>query len=188
MLGYFDLRKGIRFIYEDQPYEVLDFNQMKKAQREGIAQVKMKNMISGKVIEASFHSSDTFAEADLQKLRAKYLYNHRGKFFFCQEQNASNRFDLSADQIGFGAQFLKANMVIDALLFEDKIISVSLPIKVQLKVSEAPPGVKGDRAQGGVKTVVLETGAVINAPLFIEAGEVIEVNTETGEYTRRANE
>jgi elongation factor P len=186
MLGYFDLRNGIRFIYDGEPYEVLEFNQMKKAQREGIAQVKMKNMISGKVVERSFHENDSFEEADLQKLRAKYVYNHRDKFFFCQEQDPSKRFDLSVEQIGPGFKFLKQGMVIDALLFESNIISVSLPIKVQLKVTDAPPGIKGDRAQGGVKTVILETGAQINAPLFVETGDVIEINTETGEYTRRA--
>lgn len=161
---------------------------MKKAQREGIAQVKMKNMISGKVIEASFHSNDTFAEADLPKLRAKYLYNHRGKFFFCEEEDSSKRFELTEEQIGSGAKFLKAGAIIEALLFEENVISVSMPIKVQLKVTDAPPGVKGDRAQGGVKSVILETGAQINAPLFVETGDIIEINTETGEYARRANE
>jgi len=185
MLGYFDLRKGAQFIYEGQPYEVLDFNQMKKAQREGVAQVKMKNMISGKVVEASFHSSEVFEEAELQKLKAKYLYNHRGRFFFCEESNPAKRFELGVESLGSGSRFLKPGVVIDALLFDGQIINVSLPIKVQLKVTEAPPGIKGDRAQGGLKTVLLETGAQINAPLFVETGDVIEVNTETGEYTRR---
>jgi elongation factor P len=187
MLGYFDLRRGVRFIYEGQPYEILDFNQMRKAQREGIAQVKMKNLITGKVVEQSFHSSDKFEEADLQKLQAEYVYNHRGRYFFCNVSDSSKRFDLSLDQIGEGAKFLKPGFVIDAVLFEEKIITVSLPVKVQLKVTEAPPGVQGDRAQGGVKTVVLETGAAINAPLFVETGDVIEINTETGEYVRRAD-
>ena len=187
MLGYFDLRKGVRFIYEGQPWEVLDFNQMRKAQREGIAQVKMKSLITGKVVEQSFHSSDKFEETDLQKLQAKYLYNHRDRYFFCNLSDPSKRFDLSADQIKDGVKFLKPGFVIEALLFEEKIIAVSLPVKVQLKVTEAPPGVQGDRAQGGVKTVVLETGAVINAPLFVETGDAIEINTETGEYVRRAD-
>ncbi len=186
MLGYFDLRKGVRFIYENEPWEVLDFNQMKKAQREGIAQVKMKNLISGRVIEQGFHSADKFEEADLQKLQAKYLYNHRGQYFFCEVSDPSKRFVLTQDQIGAGAKFMKANTVIETLLFDGRIIAVNLPIKVQLKVTEAPPGVQGDRAQGGMKTVTLETGAQINAPLFIEEGEVIEINTETGEYVRRA--
>ncbi|MDP3093335.1 MAG: elongation factor P [bacterium] len=188
MLGYFDLRRGIQFIYEGQPYEVLDFNQMKKAQREGIAQVKMRNLITGKVIEQGFHSSDHFEEADLQRLRAKYLYNHRGRFFFSEEKDSSKRLELSQEQVGQGSRFLKAGQVIDTIIFEEKIITVSLPIKVQLKVTEAPPGVQGDRAQGGVKSAVLETGASINVPLFIEEGDLIEVNTETGEYAKRANE
>lgn len=188
MLGYFDLRKGTQFIYEGQPFEVLDFNQMKKAQREGIAQVKMKNMISGKVIEASFHSGDSFNEAELQKLRAKYLYGHREHFFFCEEEDASKRFELSEEQMGPGIKFLKPGMTINALLFEGKVINISLPIKVLLKVTEAPPGVKGDRAQGGLKSVILETGAQLNVPLFVEQDDIIEVNTETGEYTRRASE
>ncbi|MDP2930063.1 MAG: elongation factor P [bacterium] len=198
MLGYFDLRKGVRFIYEGEPYEVLDFNQMKKAQREGIAQVKMRSLISGKVTERGFHSADKFEEADLQKLQVKYLYNHpdrksatsngasRNRYFFCEADNVSKRFDLSEEQVGAGVKFLKPNSIVETLSFEDKIITVSLPIKVQLKVTEAPPGVQGDRAQGGLKTIVLETGAQINAPLFIEEGELIEVNTETGEYVKRA--
>ncbi len=186
MLGYFDLRRGVRFIYDGQPWEVLDFNHMKKAQREGIAQIKMKNLITGKVIEQSFHSSDNFEDADIKKLPSKFLYNHKDKFFFCEADDASKRFDLTQKQIGSGFQFLKAGEIIDAFLFEDKIISVGLPIKIKLKVTEAPPGIKGDRAQGGMKTVVLETGAIINAPLFINEGDIIEINTETGEYVRRA--
>ncbi|MDP2926983.1 MAG: elongation factor P [bacterium] len=185
MLGYFDLRRGVRFIYEGEPWEVLDFSQMKKAQREGIAQVKMRSMVSGKVIECGFHSSDSFKEADLQKLKAKYLYRHNGKFFFCQEDNPKNRFELTEEQIGSAARFLKQGVVSEALIFEEKIISVSSPVKIQLKVTEAPPGIRGDRAQGGVKAVVLETGAQINVPLFVETDDIIEINTETGEYTRR---
>jgi elongation factor P len=80
---------------------------------------------------------------------------------------------------------LKPNAIIETLLFDGKIITVNLPIKVQLKVTEAPPGVQGDRAQGGLKAVILETGVQINVPLFVEQGETIEVNTETGEYVRR---
>jgi len=185
MLGYFDLRKGVRFIYEGEPWEVLDFNQMKKAQREGIAQVKMKSLVSGKVMEQGFHSSDKFEEANLQKLQAKYLYNHRGQYFFCEAGDSSKRFDLTGEQVGAGARFLKPNAIIETLLFDGKIITVNLPIKVQLKVTEAPPGVQGDRAQGGLKAVILETGVQINVPLFVEQGETIEVNTETGEYVRR---
>jgi elongation factor P len=94
---------------------------------------------------------------------------------------------LAGEQIGPQVQFLKANQIVEALIFQNKIINISLPIKVQLKVIEAPPGIRGDRSQAGTKQITLETGAKINAPLFIEEGEVIEVNTETGEYVRRAD-
>jgi elongation factor P len=107
------------------------------------------------------------------------------RFFFCEEKDPSKRFSFTEEQIGSGSKFLKPNEVMDGIVFNDKIINVVVPIKVQLKVTDAPPGIKGDTAQGGTKTVVLETGAEINAPLFIEAGDVIEINTESGEYVRR---
>jgi len=113
------------------------------------------------------------------------LYAHRDCYFFSDVNNPGKRFDLTKDQIGNAVRFLKQNQVVEALVFDGKVVNVSLPIKVQLKVTEAPPGIKGDRAQGGTKVVTLETGAQINAPLFVEAEDVIEINTETGEYSRR---
>ncbi len=185
MLSYYDLRKGIQFVLEGQPYEVLDFHQMRKAQDVTVAQTKIRNLISGKVIERNFHLGDTFQEADIQKTEAKFLYGHRGKYVLCDPNNPAKRFELQAEQLGDRVQFLKPGTLVTQLLFESKVITIVLPIKVQLKVAEAPPGVKGDRAQGGVKTVTLETGAILNVPLFVEAGDIIEVNTETGEYVRR---
>ncbi len=104
---------------------------------------------------------------------------------FCKEDNPSFRFELPKEVIGQASQFLKPNQVVEGMQFGGKIINISLPIKVQLKVVEAPPGVKGERAQAGTKQVTLETGAIANAPLFIETGDIIEINTETGEYVRR---
>ena len=124
-------------------------------------------------------------EAEIEKIRIKFLYLHRDRFFFSEENNPSTRFDLPKDIIGDSADFLKQNQIVDGLRFENKIINISLPIKTHLKVTEAPPGAKGDRAQSGNKVVTLESGAQINAPLFIEVGDIIEVNTETREYVRR---
>jgi len=100
----------------------------------------------------------------------------------------SKRFELEEEKIGEGVKFLKPGLILDGLKFKDKIINVTLPIKVKLKVVEAPPGIRGDRSQPGTKQVTLETGAKINVPLFVEAGDIIEVNTETGEYVRRVEE
>jgi len=185
MLSHSELKKGVKIILEGDPYEVLQAQPLKKAQRRVIVQTKVRNLVTGNVFSRNFHQGETFEEAELEKFKAKFLYSHRGRYFFCKEDMPSERFDLSEEQIGSQARFLKPNQVVEADVFEDKIINVSLPIKIQLKVTEAPPGIKGDRAQGGTKIVTLETGAKIACPLFIEKGNTIEVNTETGEYVRR---
>ena len=185
MLSHTDLKKGVLIIVDDQPYEVLEANSLKKAQRRPIVQTKIKNLITGNVFERNFQQGDVFEEAEISKLKAKFLYSHKERFFFCEELNLSKRFYLDASQVGEQAKFLKKNQSIEVLIFEEKIIRLRIPIKVQLMVKEAPPGVQGDRAQGGTKTVTLETDAQINVPLFVEEGDIIEVNTETSEYTRR---
>ena len=185
MLTYFDLRKGVKFILEGQPYEVLEFQPMRKALDVTVAQTKIRNFITGKVFEKNFHLGEKFEEAQIEKCEIKFIYSHRGKFYFEEVENKSPRFELSEEQIGLGAKFLKQNQPLTGIKFQGKIINVVLPIKVELKVKEAPPGLKGGRAEAGTKTITLETGTKINAPLFIEQGDTIEVNTEKGEYVRR---
>ena len=185
MLSYFDLRKGVKFILDGEPFEVLEFQQMYKAQDAVVARTKIKNLINGKVLEKTFHQSEIFDEADLGKVEVRFIYSRLDKLYFAEAENLSKRFELTEEQIGEGVKFLKQNQILTGITSQGKIINVVLPIKVQLKVAEAPPGVKGDRAQGGTKTVTLETGAQINVPLFVETGDIVEVNTETGEYGRR---
>jgi len=185
MLTHTDLKKGVRIILDEEPYEILEARPLKKAQRRVVIQTKIKNLVSGNVFERNFHQGDVFEEVEIEKFEAKFLYSHLDRYFFCKKDNPEKRFDLSQDKIGFGSQFLKPNQIVEALKFKDKVINISLPIKVQLKVIEAPPGLKGERAQPGTKIVILETGAKISAPLFIEEGDIIEINTETGEYARR---
>ena len=185
MLTSGDLRKGVRILIDGEPYEVLDSNPMKKAQRRVVMQTKLKSLLSGNVLERNFHQGEAFEEAELSKLSSKFLYAHRGRYFFSEVENPSKRFDLGEEIMGNQAKFLKPNELVDAIIFNEKVASISLPIKTSLKVTEAPPGVKGDSAQGGTKIVTLETGAQVSVPLFVEEGDTIEVNTETGEYARR---
>lgn len=185
MLNYFELRKGVKFILDGQPYEVLEFSQMGKAQDMFVAQTKIRNLINGKVFERNFHQGDSFEEAEIEKTEAKFIYSNKGKAVFCEAKDPKKRFELAENQVGEGMKFLKLNEIVTGIKFQGSIVNVVLPIKVQLKVIEAPPGLKGDRAQSGTKNVTLETGAKINVPLFVETGDVIELNTETGEYTRR---
>jgi elongation factor P len=188
MLTHTDLKKGTQFIYEGQPWEVVDALLVKMAQRRPVVQTKMKNLLDGRFQEKNFQQGDVFDEADLQKINIKFLYSNKGQYIFCEEKDPSKRFSFTEDQIGNKAKFFKPNSLVTGIIFNDKIINVVAPIKVQLKVKEAAPGVKGDRAQGGTKEAVLESGAVIQVPLFIEEGDVIEINTELEEYVKRASE
>jgi len=185
MLTHTDLKKGTQFIYENQPWEVLDSLHVKMAQRRPVVQTKIRNLINGSVQEKTFQQGDMFEEAGLIKKNIKFLYSNKGQYFFCEANDPSKRFSFAAEQIGKHAKFFKPNSLVEGLIFNDNIINVLAPIKVQLKVKEAPPGIKGDRAQGGTKAAVLESGAEIQVPLFIEEGDTIEVNTELGEYVKR---
>jgi len=185
MLTHADLKKGVRVIIDGQPHEIMDSNAMKKAQRRVVMQTKIKNLITGTISERNFHQGDLFEEAELEKFEAKFLYSHKDKYVFCQADDPSKRFEMTAQQVGGNGKYLRQNERVDGITFEDKIVSINIPIKVQLKVKETPPGVKGDRAQGGTKTAVLETGAQVQVPLFINEGDTIEINTDTGEYVRR---
>jgi len=185
MIDHTQIRRGVRMIIDNQPYEVLESMPLKKAQRRVVIQTRIKNLITGNVFDRNFHQGDIFEEAELKKFQAKFLYSHRDKFVFCQENNPSKRFELLKEQLGETVKFLKQNQTVEGLIFDDKIINISLPIKIQLAVKETPPGVKGDTAQGGTKIAILETGAEISVPLFIEEGDVIEINTEKSEYVRR---
>ncbi len=185
MITHTDLRKGVQLIIDNEPYEILESSPMKKAQRRVVIQTKIKNLLNGNVLDRNFHQGETFEEAEIVKKEAKFLYAHRDRYFFSEVDDSSKRFDLGKELIGEAVKFLKPSQIVEEIQFQGKTINISLPIKVQLKVAEAPPGIRGDRAQGGTKSVTLETGAQLNVPLFVEQGDVIELNTETGEYTRR---
>lgn len=180
-----ELKPKIFFIYEGQPYVVLETHHLKMQQRRPVVQTRMRNIINGKVLERNFAQSDVFEEAEVSKQKVKFLYAHREQYWFVNDNDQSKRFELGEDILGDSVKFLKPNTVLDAILFENKIINVELPVKMDFKVVEAPPAVRGDTAQGGVKQVKIETGASVNVPLFINQDDIIRINTENGEYTER---
>lgn len=185
MINYNDLKPGTVFILDGQPYQVVDFSFVRMQQRKPVAQTKIRNLINGKVISRNFQHTDSFEEAEIKYREVKFLYNHRDKFVFCEINDPSGRFEISEEQIGDMAKYLKPNSTVQIMKFEDKIVNVLLPIKMELKVIEAPPSIKGNTAQGGVKAVKIETGATINVPLFVGEGDIIRINTQTGEYIER---
>ena len=184
-LGVNELKPKVFFIFEGQPYEVLETHHLKMQQRRPVVQTRMRNLLNGKTLEHNFAQSDIFEEADIEKKNVKFLYNHRDEYWFSEIDVPSKRFKLDKMIIGESYKYLKNNTILDAILFNGQIINVDLPIKMDFKVLEAPPAIRGDTAQGGVKQVKIETGATINVPLFIGGGDVIKLNTETGEYVER---
>lgn len=185
MLSYNELKPGIVFKFEGQLYEVLEYEFLRMQASKPVAKTKLRNLATGQVVSKNFHSYETFEEVEVEKQSITYLYNHRGEFWFCEKGNPKNRFQLTEAQIGEQAKFIKPNTNVVALKTEDKILSIKIPIKMDLKVKEAPPSERGDTAQGGTKLVTLETGAQISVPLFINTGDVVRVNTEAGIYVER---
>ncbi len=186
VLDYNEITPKKIILLEGTPYEVLESHCFRKQKRKPVNQTKLRNILTGRVTEQSFHAAEKAEEAELSTRQIKFLYENKGAYWFCSPKDPSDRFELSADIVGSAGRFLKANTEIDALVFDDGIISVRIPVKMDLKVKEAPPAVRGNTSQGALKQVVLETGATVNVPLFINEGDTIRVNTETGDYVERA--
>ncbi len=189
MLEYNEILNRRYIIVEGDPYEVIDAHIFRMQQRKPQNKTKLKNLLTGAMTEMTFHASDKVEEAEINKRSIKYLYTNKGESWFCEEKDPSKRFKLSLDLIGNAIKYMKPNTLVEILTFgEDegqKIIGVKTPVKVDLKVTEAPPGIRGDTARGGTKLVTLETGATINAPLFVNEGDTIRINTDTDEYVER---
>ena len=185
-LQYNELKVGTIFVKDGDPYEVLEYAFIRMQQRKPVAQLKIKNLISGKMQNYAAHQNENFEEAEIEIQPVKFIYHHRDEYWFVNPKDPKIRFTLKNDILGNSGQFLKANIEIRAFKFGEKIINIELPIKMEFKVTEAPPATKGNTAQGGTKTVTLETGARANVPLFINEGDTVRINTTTGEYVERA--
>lgn len=185
MLTYTDLQRGTTFIFNGEPYEVLETQFVRMQQRKPVVQAKVKNLITGKIVPKTFHQNETFEEAEIEKKDAVFVYAHRGKFIFSEPGNPTVRFELEEGVLGEQAKFLKPNITITRYVFNDKVINIGLPIKIDYLVKDAPPSVKGDTVTGGNKFVTLENGLELAVPMFINQGDTIRVNTQNGEYTER---
>jgi elongation factor P len=184
-LSYNDLTKGTLFILDGAPYEVIEMNFLRMQQRKATVQTRIRNLITGKLLDRNWQGSDTFEEAEVERKKAVFIYASKGEYWFHEEGNPKNRFSLSEEVVGTQGQFLKPNLMVSTWIFQEKVIKVEIPIKMDFKVVEAPPAIRGNTSQGGTKVVTIEGGAHVNAPLFINEGDVIKINTSTGEYVER---
>jgi elongation factor P len=189
-LEYSEIREKKIILYDGEPCEVVESHVARTQQRKPQNQVKLKTLISGKTINATFHVSESADEADIDKKDITFLYHNKGEYWFCDPNDKSKRFKLDEVLLGNAVKFLKTNGNVTALVWineddEEKIIKLSLPIKMDFIVKEAPPAVRGDTSNGGMKVITLENGATLNAPMFIAEGDKVSINTETGEYVER---
>lgn len=187
MLSISDLQPGVFLTYNSQPHQVV-FSQHSKLGRGGaILRTKLKNLISGAIFEITFKGNDKVDEADIKRSKAQFTYKDGEGYHFMDGQTFE-QFTLKADRVGQAGGFLKEGENVDIISWNGQAINVSPPIKVDLKIVETEPGVRGDTAQGSVtKPAVLETGAKVQVPIFMRVGDIIKVNTQTGEYVERVN-
>jgi elongation factor P len=179
-----ELRVGKAIILDDAPYLITYAQHSKQARAGGVCRTKLKNLIDGTIIPKTFQGNDKIKPADTGYKKAQYLYND-GEDYHFMDNESYEQFRFSAEDLEDQVNFLVDDSEVDVLTFNDKPIGVMLPPKVELEVVQTDPGVKGDTASGGSKPATTNTGFIVQVPLFIKRGDLIRVNTESGEYVER---
>ncbi len=179
-----DLRKGLKLEIDGEPYIIVDFEFSKPGKGQALYRCRLKNMITGSQFDRTYRSGDKFNSADLEEQEMEYLYREGERYCF-MNTSSYEQIEVPEQQVGDAANFLTENLKVDMLLFQGRPIGIDLPNFVELKVVKADPGIKGDTASGATKPVTMETGLVLQVPLFIEEGEVLKLDTRTGQYVER---
>ena len=184
MLSINEIKPGKILTISNEPYIVVKTDHHKVGRGGAVLKTKLKNLITDNALDKTFQGNDKAEEAETQIRKANFLYEEETELFFMDNQNYE-QFSLSKEQIGEKYKFLKEGITADVLYFNDKPVGANLPIKIDFKVINAPPGVKGNSAGNATKTIELENGTEIIAPMFVGTGDTIKVNTDTGEYVER---
>lgn len=179
-----DFRKGLRIEFNGEPYEIIDFQHVKMGRGGAIVRTKMKNLKTGYITENTFRSGEKVERPNLEEKEMQFLYKIEEGYIF-MDNESYEQVTISNELIGDNKAYLMENMNVKILFFQGNPIGIDLPTFVELKVVETVPGIKGDTVSGGGKPATLETGAVIQVPLFINEGDVIKIDTRTGTYIER---
>ncbi|MBC8015569.1 MAG: elongation factor P [Sporomusaceae bacterium] len=185
MISCGDIRNGVTIEIDNNVWIIIDFQHVKPGKGAAFVRTKMKNARTGAVVERTFNPNEKFPKARIDTRQMQYLYENDGQYNFMDNENFEQS-ELSAAQLGDAVKYLKENMEITINYFQGNVMGVDLPTSVELEVIETDPGVRGDTAQGGTKTAKLETGFVVRVPLFINIGDVLRIDTRTGDYLERA--
>lgn len=182
-----DLRKGLKIEIDGEPYVIIQFEFVKPGKGQALYKCKLKNMLTGAQFDRTFRSGDKFNEANLEEFEMEYLYSDGDRYCFMNTATYDQDF-LTLEQVGDSINLLKENTVCNVLFFEERPIGIALPNFVDLRIAKADPWAKGDTASGSTKPATLETGYEVQVPPFIEEGELVRIDTRTGEYVERVKE
>jgi elongation factor P len=180
-----EIKAGKNIILDGTPYAVLYHEHSKTGRAGSVLRTRIKNLANGTILEKTFQGSDQVSEADIQKNKAQFIYKEGSDYYF-MDSETYEQFSLSKEALGNNINYIKEETEVTLLNFNGSPINIELPIKIKLKVTDAPPGIKGNTVSTGGKLVTLETGLKIATPLFVKAGDEIIINTEKGEYVSRA--
>ena len=185
MISAGDFRNGVTFEYDGSVYQIIEFQHVKPGKGAAFVRTKIKNVISGGVVEKTFNPTDKMPKAHIERRDMEYLYTD-GDLYYFMDPETYEQMPVSADQIGDALKFVKENMQVKILSFKGNIFGIEPPNFVELTITETEPGFAGNTATGATKPATLETGAVVYVPLFIDNGETVKIDTRTGEYMGRA--
>lgn len=186
MISAGEFRNGITIEYEGNIYVIIEFQHVKPGKGAAFVRAKLKNLVNGGVVEKTFRPTEKMGRAQIDRAEMQYLYSD-GELFHFMDTTTYDQTALNADDVGDTLKFVKENEMVKVLSYNGKVFGIEPPIQVELVVTETEPGFKGDTATGATKPAVLETGATVNVPLFISEGEVVKIDTRTGEYVGRVN-
>ncbi len=186
MLNINEIKTGRVIKVNGEPFIIIKTDHHKMGRGGAVLKIKCRNLINGNILERTYQGADKAEEAETETKKANFMYKDKDEAYFMDNTNYE-QFSLPLEEIGEPAKFLKEGVDVDVLYFENRPVSISLPIKMEFKVVSAPPSVKGNSAGNVNKQIEIETGALINVPLFIDEGDIIRINTDTGEYVERAN-
>ena len=185
MISAGDFRNGITFEMDGSVMQVIEFQHVKPGKGAAFVRTKLKNVITGATVEQTFRPTDKMPKAHIERKDMQYSYND-GDLFYFMDQETFDMLPLNSEQLGDALKFVKENDVVRILSYKGNVFGVEPPNFVELTVTATEPGVKGNTATGATKPATLETGATINVPLFVNEGDVIRIDTRTGEYMERA--
>jgi elongation factor P len=181
-----DFRKGLKLEIDGEPFVIVDFQHVKPGKGGAFVRTRIKSMTSGRVLDKTYRSGEKVDKADMETCDVQFLYME-GETYIFMNTSSYEQISMNPDQLGDATKYLKDSMVVELLLHNGNPLSVDLPTFVELEVTKAEPGMKGDTASGAQKPVFLETGLQVNVPLFINEGDVLKIDTRTATYAEKVN-